>query len=338
MGRLLWLEKSDKFNSRMDNISDVKPHVKQNYIRKTEVPCCSANEYTEKIETALHKKEYYHWNSKTEQEINRSKISDYDNKKRSVDKATLQTQSSILTKYRECFDRENILRMSSEFGSNKTEIYNEPYFVTEKAPDVGSFKVVGLRDFPDGKICIRDCEDIIRLKHTATHETMHDLSYQHSAHDVRIVEADRGIAMISQTDLTSGIHMVQKTEKIVDGESEGIEYKHFNRHLNEGFTELYTIEQMQERGEYPGFDSYTQEVGWAVNLREIVGDELIAKAYFGGDIDGLQQRVDEMSRSPRAWETLNFNIDAYRKIGDLRYKLAADNIIDSLQDEKGGIS
>lgn len=336
MRRFMQRERLCKFESTNDNILDVKSQEKQNEINKIEAPCHSVKEYNEKIEAVLQKKEYHHWNSKTEQVLNRSKIYDYHNKKLSVDKASLQTQRSILTKYRDCFDEKNIARMSSESGSNKTEIYNEPYFITEIAPDAGLYKVVGVRDFPDGKICIRDCNDIMRLKHTATHETMHDLSYQDSDHKVCAQDAGQSNILISQTDLTSGIHKVQNIEKIIDGKSESIDYKHYNRYLNEGFTELYTIEQMQERGEYPDFDSYSQEVGWAVNLREILGDELIAKAYFGGDIDGLKQRVDEMSSIPGAWETLNFNIDAYNRTGDLRCKFTADDIIDSLRDEKGG--
>lgn len=332
MRRFLQGEALSKNESLNRDISDNKSQVKQNETRKKEAHCHLTNEYTEKIETVLQNKEYHHWNTIEEQKLNRSKIYDYDHKKRSVDKASLQTQRSILTKYRDCFDENNIARMSSEFGSNKTEIYNEPYFV-ELVPDEGPYKVVGFRDFPDGKICIRDSDDITRLKHTATHETMHDLSYQNSNHEVHVADGDQS-NLISQTDLTSGIHKVQKIEKIIDVKFERIDY---NQYLNEGFTEMYTIEQMQERDEYPDFDSYTQELGWALNLRESVGDELISKAYFGGDINGLKQRVDEMSSFPNAWETLNYNIDAYHRTDNLCYKFAADKIIDSLYDGKEGV-
>jgi hypothetical protein len=67
-----------------------------------------------------------------EQEFNESSISDYYLKKRAVDKASLETQSSILSKYEDCFDKESVARMSSEFGSNKIEVYNEPHFVVER--------------------------------------------------------------------------------------------------------------------------------------------------------------------------------------------------------------
>jgi len=291
----------------------------------------SADEYVDRIDGLLERKEYHHWNSKEDQEINRSRIRDYDQKKRAVDKASLQTQRSILTKYRNCFDSENINRMHSELGSNKIEIYNEPYFVSEKAPDVGGYRVVGMRDFPDGKICVRDTDDLNRLKHTSTHETMHDLSFQNATHlsDSKVLDNGK-IATYSRTELTSGIHKVDKAEKIVDGKVETTDIRHSNRFLNEGLTELYTIEEMNARGEFPHFDSYSQEVGWALNLRESVGDEVVAQAYFGGDVESLRDKVNGMSNIPDAWDVLNQNIDAYHHTGNLKYKFAADSIIDEL--------
>lgn len=326
MGRFVSPERFDNTDSKT-NESGEKSNIKQTELKRMEAPN-SQTEYLEGIEAALRNKEYNHWNSKEEQEFNRKLIYDYDDKKRNVDKASLQTQRYILTKYDGCFDEKHIARMASELGSNKIEIYNEPYFKTRIAADDGTYKVLGVRTFPEGKICIRDSNDIARMQHTSTHETMHDLSYQHSSE----VYPDEGSnALISHKYLTSGIHKVETKGRIIDGQFHQEGTKHYNRGLNEGFTELYTVEAMQERSDNPDFDSYSQEVGWAQNLREIAGDDKVAKAYFGGDVDGLKQYVDEMSDTPEAWVRLNYNIDAYHETGYLYYKNEADAIIDSLQ-------
>lgn len=296
--------------------------------------------YFEHIEQALQHKEYHHWNSVAEQERNRKRIENYDEKKRAVDKVSLQTQSSILKKYRDRFDEENVSRMRGELGSNKTEIYNEPYFVRELSPDIGQYKVLGSRDFPDGKICIRDSDDVTCLKHTATHETMHDLSYQHVENRIRnsINDSDGSPITISETRIVSGLQSTEKRVLIENGESSDMGMRRSNRFLNEGITELYTIEEMQARGEFPHFNSYTQEVGWALNLRDKVGDDLIADAYFGGNVESLENKINSMSSIENAWKELNRNIDAYHCTDNQEYKRvyknAVDSIIDGLQDGK----
>lgn len=277
-------------------------------------------------------KEYQHWKSRAEQEDNRKKVRDYDYKKCSVDQASVATQRSVLTKYGAYFDSENIARLKSEIGSNKLEIYNEPYFATEMAYDQWPMVTRGMRNMADGRICIRDSDNIPRLVHTATHETMHDLSYQHKDHSTQTVrETGEGLRTSSETELRSGIHKVSRQEIITNGNAIDLKVEHSNQYLNEGLTELYTIEEMQERGENPDFDSYSQEVGWALLLKEKLGDDVVAAAYFGGDVGSLQEKFNGMSAVPDAWSEFNRNIDMYGTTGDLRYKNIADSIIDGLE-------
>lgn len=330
------MEKKFFLNSDIErkNTQDIRPACERKP-ESQDVAYASAKDYSEHIEKVLETKEYHHWNSNEAQETNRRMILDYDLKKREVDKASLQTQREILTKYRTCFDGDNIKRMSSEIGSNKIEIYNEPYFASHMASDMGPYKTVGLRDFPDGKICVRDNDDILRLKHTATHETMHDLSYQHNEYRVQNVESNENSdRTVSRTDLQSGIHLVAKTETMTNGVTDKVEMTHLNRYLNEGLTELYTVEEMSARGDMPAFDSYTQELNWAALLRDKLGDAVVAEAYFGGDIENLQKCFDSKSDIPGAWREFNQNIDLYHRTGDISYKSAADDIIDSIHDGK----
>ncbi len=291
-----------------------------------------AAEYCRTVDDALEGKHYQHWESDAARENNRRQIDNYDRKKRAVDLASLETQSAVLKEHGSRFTEENLRRIESEFGSNKTEIYNERTFSAEKARDYGTYRVLGLRDVPDGKICIRDNDDLDALRHVATHETMHDLSYQ--AQDSRAkTEIDARGRLVTETETTmiSGLHRIERTDRMADGVSDAPEYRQFNRYLNEGYTELYTIEQMQQRGEFPDCDSYTDEVGWALALREKVGADAVADAYFGGDLESLEERVNNMSSVPDAWKELNRNIDAYHYSRDLRCREAADAILDSLQ-------
>ena len=346
MGRFFSSEKDTKFTGQNPELHRPAEREKK---ESAETKPVSAETCVERLDSVLRKKEYQHWESKEAQEENRRQIVDYDHKKREVQRASLETQRSILTRYGDRFDQENMQRMHSEIGSNKIEIYNEPYFVTEKVPDISKpVKVLGMRDFPDGKICIRDGEDLAKLKHVSTHETMHDLSYQHSDHNTKTVQdtLTGQLRTVSKTELSSGIHRVETTRQIVDGKPVGdAKDIHYNRYLNEGITELYTIEEMQRRGEQPDFASYTQEVGWVLNLRDKVGDDLIADAYFGGNLEALRQKVNDMSDISDAWDNLSLSIDEYNRAleiysntGDLhyknraeQYKQAADYIIDSLQ-------
>lgn len=320
---------------------DVSSTVEQNtdYLGSDGFEQTSPKELSEKIDSVIETKEYKHWNSPEEAKLNRIVIQDYDSKKRSVDLASLKMQRDILTKYPECFDRNNLERMHKEFGSNKTEIYNEAYFLAHKAPpDTRYSKVTGLREFPSGKVCVRDSSDVDRLKHTAAHETMHDLSYQSDNHMSNTLEREDGkLETKSKKELRSGIEIVDESMTIVDGNVESSEKYVYNKYLNEGITEMYTIETLQSRGEIPKFDSYTYEVGFALNIREKVGDELIAKAYFGGDISLLKSYIDQNSSIPDAWDKLNRYIDNFHKSGDVRYKIAADEIINSIEDDGNNI-
>lgn len=296
--------------------------------KRVETGTIAVRDYSETIDMALETKQYHHWESDEERDKNRAIIENYDEKKRTVDKASLQTQSSVLKEHDIRFTYENLTRIESEIGSNKIEIYNERTFAVDKDPTFGKYRILGLRDCPDGKICVRDSEDLDTLRHVSTHETMHDLSYQATNHEVETLYDERGRAVTtSDTVLSSGLHRFEKREVTVNGETLEPEINQYNRYLNEGYTELYTIEEMQKRGESPSFDSYTEEVGWAMVLRDKVGSDTIADAYFGGHLDELARRVDSMSDFPKAWEQLNRHIDAYHYTKDKKHREAVNSIL-----------
>lgn len=288
---------------------------------------------------AIDTMEYKHWNTDAESKENKDAIAGYDFKKRSVDKASLVTQRDILTRYKGAFDRDAYERMSNELGSNKMEIYNSPYFSSHFAQDHGKYIVTGVRTIKDGKICLRDNDNVDGLVHTATHETMHDLSYQRNRDVSGSAKQLPGQDIpFVRLDSESGIHRIEKVKYTSADGTDISKEVHVNRYLNEGLTELYTIEEMQRRGEIPDFSSYTDEVGWAYALRDRVGEESVVNAYFGGDLAALEKRVNSMSDIPNAWRILNQSIDAFHTSMDplekSRHKEVADSIILSLKDPR----
>lgn len=315
--------------SEKDNVKDTNwDKVETLHNKKIE----SLDEYAEKLDRIIEQKEYNHWNSVEDQERNRKLIDNYDYKKRTADKVSLYTQRSILLENRECFDQDNLNRIWSEIGSNKLEIYNENKFAQDLANDSGKYKVVGLRDTRDGRICVRDTDNIKRLSHTATHETMHDLSFQKKESDSNVESDESGKSIIYNRErFISGIHLAETKNIEINGQIEAKKIEHANRYLNEGFTELYTIREMQKRGENPDFDSYSQEVGWAMQIEEAVGEEIVADAYFGGNLEELKDEFNRMSRIENAWEFINYHIDRYHTTNLVKHKNAVDVVLRELE-------
>lgn len=294
----------------------------------------------EKFNRVLSQKEYVHWESPEAKARNREMICDYDAKKRAVDKATLMTQRDTLVKYSDYFDRSAIERINAEIGSNKIEIYNEPYFVEKWAPAEKKYKITGLREMQNGKICIRDCENADTMVHTSSHESMHDLSFQAKEKEVSYTYGADDIPLTAMREkLQSGIHRIETVRCTAADGTETVSSREWNRYLNEGTTEMYTIEAMLGRGESPRFDAYTQEVCWALQLREKVGADTMAGAYFGGDVSRLEYAVNSMSGAESVWSDLNDRINAWHSSvtplcpgGDRTIKAEIDAILDNMAD------
>lgn len=272
----------------------------------------TAKDYENYVSSALEKKEYKHWTSPEQEEHNRRLVSDYKLKKIQVDKASLLTQKDILSCYREKFDGESIRRMSSELGSNKTEIYNKDYFTREISG--GHPETMGCREYPSGKICIKDTNDTDVLKHISAHETMHDLSYQSAEHIVHTTSGSDGkLETRSSEYLQSGIEK-DEISTVIDNNGSIIRSENkLNRSLNEGLTEMYTVESLQRREDNPGFAAYPMERAWGIALKDRLGEDIVAKAYFSGDVKALEDKFNEMSDIPNAWNAFNAAADGYSR-------------------------
>jgi hypothetical protein len=245
---------------------------------------------------------FKHWETQKEQLENIENISNYYAKHRFVEKIGLMTQKEVLEKYHEHINREDKERIHFEIASEKSEIFNEKTFLKNAPESAAGFRT------PDGKIVIRDSENMNQLEHVATHEMMHDLSAQRSNHDVEFHESENEIKMKSKVLEQVGIrqHIIEETfvndEKVEHLE----EYKH--RSLNEGITEMFTIDILAQRGKHPELPAYSTNVKWARSLRFVVGDDVIAKSYFGGDVELLKSSIDQYLHEG-AFNELSYKMD-----------------------------
>lgn len=284
----------------------------------------TAADYLAQTEQALESRAYRHWASAEQQEQNRRAVADYDQKKRTADLSSLRTRKALLEQYPDCFDQENIRRMRSELDSNKLEIYNDDAFsdlVTDPGPDC---RVTAFREAPSGKICVRDTDDGAALRHAATHETVHDLSFQFSRQ--LDVSPRARVALVC-----SGVERTVATVRPGDGTV--AELSRSNTGINEGLTEMYAMDAMRQRGEEPGFASYTAEQGWARALRGKLGDQAVAEAYFGGHADELARRFDSRSPLPGAWERFSAAVDRYEQVSqDSRLRQEDPGLLRRCQD------
>ena len=249
---------------------------------------------------------YKHWESEKEAAENRKRVTNYNRKISEVRKTGMQTEKIILERKPEVFDQNARERIEEDLGSNKIEVYDETIF-DKKVGVEKNYKILGTHDF-EGKIRIRDSESIESLKETAIHETIHDMSYQSVEQD-----AEKGIV-----EKRSGIRVLTEWyDKMPDGTVEFIDAKVKNRELNEGLTQLYTVETARELSIQPNPNAYPEERVWAERIRQKVGSDVVEKAYFGGDLDALEGAFNERSEAQDAWNSLNEEMKNYRKYSKL---------------------
>jgi hypothetical protein len=156
------------------------------------------------------------------------------------------------------------------------------------------------------------------VTHVATHEALHLTSFNEVDDTSRETRTYR-----------SGIRETTYDES-------GLREDH-NRALNEGITEFYAVKEMERRGDELSIEAvsaYPEALKAASELQDIVGEERIRKAYFGGDTEQLKNEVNRLSYDDEtAWERFASNVDIieygtdYEQIQAAKRELTLQNAV-----------
>lgn len=246
-------------------------------------------------------------------------VKEYSYKKALIDEAALNTKNSVLDRYGGLIGEDQKVRINEEISPDKYEIYNRRYFIETKLSGVPYERrdsIIGFHEVESHEVALRDSDDPDELLHVTTHETMHSLSFQKSLYEQKNgTWSDIETLDFEQQKVRSGVREITyRNDKVDKDHSERIRVQDANLGLNEGMTELYTLRELLRRGEEPGLSAYTEQVNWAAQLEQCVGEDTMAKAYFGGALDELGNKVDELLGSSGSWDQLSFMIDRYGKL------------------------
>lgn len=240
------------------------------------------------------------WEKQKDEELNRKIVREYDQKRSAVEK---QINSTIDHVYSECketvaADPETMERFEEVRNNQQFEIYASMYWqrkLGDKVSPEQSRRVLGYHSLEDHGIYLNDSE---MLYEAATHESIHALSYRGEY----TLSDHRGAQHIIKR---SGIRSIDT----FTGEDVGMG-------LNEGITQMYTervLSFQREMGVPINMcGAYSVETGWAESLREIVGDSAVDRAYYSGDVNEIEQSVNNRLESGSGWLDLCRNIDKYQ--------------------------
>lgn len=156
------------------------------------------------------------------------------------------------------------------------------------------------------------------VTHVTTHEALHLTSYKEVDDFNPVLKVYR-----------SGIRETTYRESRLEEDK--------NQALNEGITEMYAMREMMQRGDISSIEAitaYPEAQRKAYELQEIVGSDVIQKAYFGGNSELLKSEVNRLSFGDEtAWERYSENVDVLEygtdenEIRHARIELTVQNAI-----------
>lgn len=201
-----------------------------------------------------------------------------------------RTIESVFGKYENYISEADKNRIEETAEISRPVVMSESEYI-EQFPG-NDLNVLGHFDPVNEKIYIKDNKNEI-VRHVSAHESMHLCSHNEITADIE-----------GNTVVRSGIR-----ETIIS--EEGI--KDQNRGINEGITEMYALRELESQGdtEAAGFvTSYPEARGYACLMEEIVGSDIVADAYFGGNSERLKSEFSKLNESaPTAWESFSKDIE-----------------------------
>lgn len=202
-----------------------------------------------------------------------------------------ETKSDVLEQYEGNIPNHRREFLESPSTSERLRVLSSENY-TNLFPENGPL-VLGHCD-SEGNIYIKATSESA-VSHISTHETMHLCSNRES-----------GLNEKGNWSIKSGLREteISPNRSVVSDTGRGI---------NEGTTELYTLRELNRRGESEAaraFDSYPQSREWAERLEQLVGEEHLADGYFGGKKEALEQEFNQLdTESQNGWKAFEKNVD-----------------------------
>lgn len=189
--------------------------------------------------------------------------------------------------------------------------------------------VLGHHDLKDGSIhVINEYEPA--AKHTITHEIFHKSSYQNET----LVQNEEGIISTRRSGVLEVNNHFDKEGKYVSTNETG-------RSLNEGITEMKTLDYLNSKGEIEAattFNAYSDNVNVSRQLNDIVGKDVVDSAYFGGNKESLANEINRLAKDDQAWSKLNSDLEIANTTKDIDERNAAlsriDNMLNTMMETK----
>lgn len=171
-----------------------------------------------------------------------------------------------------------------------------------------------------------------QMERTTKHETNHFTSFNREI----IVPGEKGYTVYK----TSGVRQASYFHP-AQGREVPISSK--NRGLNEGITTMYTNQQLEaidpvKATEAARQNGYVHATELSQELESIVGKETIAQAYYGGNIAGLEAKVNELGGEKafehlsRCMDTVTYSKDYAERMSAMR---EAQDILATMNERQG---
>lgn len=207
------------------------------------------------------------------------------------------TKQNLMNRYGEQMGEQNLSRLEAHDTRGKVEVLDYQDF-HDRFPSAGS-GVIGL--YRDGTVyAVNGHQDMVN--HTLTHETTHLCSHKETS----FRENEDGSR---QSLYASGIFRVETT---VDPEGS----RHVNvsnRAMNEGLTEMYTLRELNSRGDWQAanaYNAYGPQRGFCARLEGILDPGTLEDAYYGGKLDGLKGNMERLTGDPGTFDRISENLSA----------------------------
>lgn len=216
-----------------------------------------------------------------------NEIGNVENGQEIAERMHVQTKEHALEKYGYTMSETQKQRLENENSKELVSVISSNEYSERYNPDIS---VKGHCD-SEGNIVMRDGDESF-IKHVTVHETMHYSSFRENA------------LSGSSECIRSGLRETRFED--------GVAVEDNNRAINEGFTEMYTNEELLRNGNKEALNSlsaYSESQFWAKRLESIAGKEKVERAYFGGESEPLKREVNRLSKSENGWDEFSKNID-----------------------------